>query len=230
MLKSSVPDSRAAGIFDRAGLDYCCHGHDTLEDAAAAGHVPLDSIVEALEALDPSTNAELPANADLDQLTRYVVTRHHAYVREATITVAAWLEKLVARHGARHAELAEIRAAFAALSSDLLDHMRKEEVMLFPFIDALAIAARSAATPPPTPFGSLVNPIRVMEADHRDAGGLLSRIRELTHAFQPPPHACTTFRLCYQELEKFEADLHRHVHLENYILFPRAVALEAALG
>jgi regulator of cell morphogenesis and NO signaling len=109
-------------------------------------------------------------------------------------------------------------------------HMTKEEKILFPYIDALVDALRGGSRLPPSPFGTIVNPIRVMETDHECAGDLLARLRELTRNFEPPSDACMTYRLCYQELGQFEADLHRHVHLENNVLFPRAIALEDELS
>jgi regulator of cell morphogenesis and NO signaling len=225
-----IADTRAADVFDRLGLDYCCHGHDTLEEAAAERRLAAGDVLRDLAALGPRDAADPQLNSsDLSDLTRHIVSRHHAYVREATPRITAWLNKLINRHGAGHPELEEVRTVFAALAEEMRAHMAKEENILFPFIDLLAEAARTGHQPPPGPFGTIMNPIRMMEADHREAGDGLTRLRQLTHGYQTPDDGCTTYRLCYEELARFEADLHRHVHLENNVLFPRAAALENEL-
>jgi len=225
-------DARTATVFDRIGLDYCCHGHQTLREAATDRGVPLSELVEQLVGLGPRPDgsAAPAATDDLAALAHYVVERHHRYVRETAPTISAWLDKLVARHGTRHPELAGIQLAFEELSSELLSHMSKEEHLLFPYIAALAAASKAGAQLPPSPFGTILNPIRVMEEDHREAGDHMSRIRLWSQSYHPPADACRTYRLCYDALAQFEADLHQHVHLENHVLFPRAVALESALG
>jgi regulator of cell morphogenesis and NO signaling len=224
-------DARAAGVFDRLGLDYCCRGQRTLQEAAIDQSVPLSEVVDALTALGPRSLSSLEDEwTDLSALTRHIVTRHHAYAREARPLITSWLDKLATRHGDRHPELIEVRRTFLDLADELAHHMRKEENILFPYIDTLAAATGTGDRLPPSPFGTVVNPIRVMEDDHEAAGVLAARLRQLTDTFTPPPDGCTTFRLCYQELARYEADLHRHIHLENNILFPRAIALEDALS
>ena len=225
-------DIRTAAVFDRAGLDYCCHGHQTLREAAAERGLATAPVLTQIQALGPAgPDDRAPgAGTDLDVLTGHIIERHHGYVAERTPILTGWLDKLVARHGARHPELAEVRAAFQLLADDLRTHMMKEENILFPYINALAAAARSGTRAPGSPFGTILNPIRMMEGDHAQAGELLERLRRLTNAYRPPADACTTFMLCYEELARFEADLHRHVHLENNVLFPRAVELEQRFG
>lgn len=224
-------DARTARVFDRLGLDYCCHGQRSLSEAVSDRGLALSDVVGELTTLGPRVAGQ-PGEAwdDLSALTSHIVTRHHAYVREMQPQITAWLAKLVQRHGARHSELADVQQTFAQLSDELLTHMTKEEKILFPYINVLVAALRSGSRLPPSPFGTIVNPIRVMEIDHEGAGDLSARLRELTRNFEPPPDACTTYRLCYQELERFEADLHQHVHLENNILFPRAIVLEDELS
>ncbi len=224
-------DARAAAVFDRLGLDYCCRGHQTVQDAAIDSGIPVSDLVDALLALEPLEADRSAAEwTDLGALSRHIVTKYHAYVRQVTPQISTWLDKLAARHGSRHPELISVRETFAALSSELLTHMVKEENLLFPFIETLAATERSGGRLPPGPFGTIVNPIRVMESDHEHAGDLLTRLRHLTGGYEAPADGCTTYRLCYQELARFEADLHRHVHLENNVLFPRAMALESALA
>lgn len=225
-------DPRTAPVLDRFGLDYCCHGHRTLQEASIDDHVAVSEVLDELLALGagPETGTTPASSTDLATLVRHIINTHHAYVREHQPILAGWLEKLVDRHGARHPELLEVRGLFERLSSDLLQHMSKEENILFPFIDALAGAAATGHRAPLNPFGTVLNPIRAMEQEHVDAGNLLFRIRSLTGGYRPPSDACTTYRVCYDGLARFEADLHQHVHLENYVLFPRAIALEGLLG
>ncbi len=225
-------DIRTAAVFDRLGLDYCCHGHNALEDAAAERGLPIATVLADLQALGPLSAQDHAAAewTDLDALTGHIVSRHHGYVRQASPVIAAWLDKLVERHGNRHPELNDIRAAFTLLADDMAVHMVKEENILFPFIDGLAAASRAGGRLPSGPFGTILNPIRMMEEDHRQAGDQLAQLRALTNHYTPPADGCTTYRLCYEELAKFEADLHRHVHLENNVLFPRAVELEEGLA
>lgn len=225
-------DGRAALVLARFGLDFCCGGRRSLDAAARARGVPVAAVVESLEALGtPSEEDREPATwQDLDLLVRHILDHHHAYVRDASPTIHAWLDRLVDRHGARHPELAEIHDAFDALAGELMTHMLKEEHILFPAIYDLAAARRSGGVRPSTPFGTMANPIRVMEMDHDDAAELMTRLRRLTNDFTPPADACTTYRACFEELARFEHDLHRHVHLENNVLFPRAIALEQALS
>ena len=224
-------DTRTAAVFDRLGLDYCCHGHDTLEDAARARGLDASDVITHLDALGPRSDHDSSEDwPSLSELTGHIVARHHRYIREVTPTITAWLAKLVARHGAAHPELFHVEAEFQGLSDDMASHMMKEENILFPFVDALANAAQSGRRLPPSPFGTVLNPIRVMEEEHRHAGDDMARLRELTNGYQAPADACTTYRVCYDELARFEADLHRHVHLENHVLFPRAMALEQELA
>lgn len=221
-------DGRAAHVFETFGLDYCCGGKKTLGDAAAELGVPLAPILDALEALGAATDADRdPAEwKDLDVLIRHIVDRHHGYVRSIVPSISAWLDRLVERHGARHPELPAVRNTFVELAVHLESHMMKEESILFPFIDELARASREGSRPPLGPFGTILNPVRVMEADHASIGALMKQLSLLTAGFNPPADACATYRSCYGELARFEQDLHRHVYLEDSVLFPSAVELE----
>lgn len=224
-------DLRAASVFERFGLDYCCHGHRTLEEAAEARGVPAAVVVDALAALGaPSADSRVPeAWDDLGALTRHIIDHHHRYVRTAIPTVATQLDKLVSRHGERHPELTQVRFTFRQLADELLTHLEKEENLLFPYVEDMAAARRTSRPLAPGPFATALYPIRMMEADHTLAGDLMAHVRLLTAGFAPPADGCTTYRACYAELAHFEADLHRHIHLENNVLFPRALDLERAL-
>lgn len=222
---------RTAAVFDGLGLDYCCHGHQTLAEATETRGLALPAVLKALAHVgQPTPDDRSVVEQDLDALTKYIVHRHHEYVRETGPAIRAWLDKLVNRHGARHPELADIRRVFVELHDELSTHMVKEEHILFPFIDDLAAAKRTGGQLPRGPFGTILNPVRVMEHDHALVGDLMSQLRTMTSGFTPPADACRTYQLCFAELANFERDLHRHVHLENNVLFVRAVELEADLG
>ena len=160
------------------------------------------------------------------ELADHVVETHHVYLRRELPRLADLIDKVAAAHGARHPELGDLRATFSGLREELELHLFKEERVLFPLIKQL----EAARAPFPIHCGTVGNPIRVMTHEHDDAGSALERMRALTDGFQAPPDGCTTFRALYEGLAALEADLHRHIHKENNILFPKAVALEAALG
>ncbi len=225
-------DPRTAPLFDRLGLDYCCQGHRTLQEASHEHHVPVSEVLAEIQALGPRSEAAGGPSAwtDLHALLAHIVGTHHQYVRQHVPILQAWLDKLTGKHGSRHPELHEVRAAFDELAAELLQHMMKEEQILFPFIDTLWSASEAGQSRPPSPFGTILNPIRALEQEHRAAGDLLARLRLLTGGYAPPEDGCTTYRACYGELARFEADLHQHVHLENNVLFARAIALEGAMG
>ena len=217
-------DFRAGAIFDRYGLDYCCGGTRSLGEGCAQRGVSVDSVLSDLEALGPAS-PDRP-DQDLGALVDHIVSRHHAYVRATTPVIQAHLSKVAAAHGARHRELHFIERAFTSVARDLSLHMVKEEQVLFPHIRALAAADRAGGPPPPDIFGTIQNPIRMMEIEHQEAGDGIEAIRELSGNYLPPADACETYRLVLKELEAFEQDLHTHVHLENNVLFPKAVELE----
>jgi regulator of cell morphogenesis and NO signaling len=218
-------DFRAASVFEQFGIDFCCGGRQSITDACRTASADPALVRRALEALPP------PATNDEDDVTRWpverlidhIVSTHHMYVRQAMPTIAHYLAKLVNVHGERHPELARISAHFDELRRELQQHLMKEEHVLFPYIREIAAATDGDRR---SPFGTIENPIRMMEREHQDAGDELRLIRELTHGYAPPSDGCTTYRVCFAELERFERDLHRHVHLENNVLFPKAIALE----
>jgi regulator of cell morphogenesis and NO signaling len=162
----------------------------------------------------------------LDFLTWHIIDAHHSYVRRATMQIDHWLEKVVTKHGDRHPEVREIGTIFAALSRELSAHMMKEEHVLFTYIDDLVDTERKRRPAAVPPFGSVENPIQQMMAEHDGAGQWMAQIRTLSGGYEPPADACPTFRGLYHGLAEFERDLHQHVHLENNILFPRALELE----
>ena len=223
-------DFRAAAVFHRHRIDFCCGGRRTLEDACRERRVdPLDVLVE----IDQACQGRNPSGREIgqlqpDALTAFIVSHHHVYVRRALEALGARTRKVAATHGDAHPEMVEVAQLFEQIAGEMTSHMAKEEGVLFPYIDALAEAVRRGEAAPPAPFGSIENPVRMMEHEHDEAGAIMRRIRELTRDYVVPDGACTTYTVCLRELEEFERDLHEHVHLENNVLFPKARALARA--
>jgi regulator of cell morphogenesis and NO signaling len=222
-------DFRTAAVFHNHHIDFCCGGAQPLADACRAAGADASEVIAELNraVAEPSSTVPNFAVWTPAELVDYIVTKHHSYVREALPTIAAHTEKIANVHGERHPELAEVARLFAAVVDDMTSHMWKEEQILFPFIQALAQAAAQKRPMPAAPFGSVENPIHMMELEHEAAGGAMERIRELTRDYAVPADGCTTYTITLKELEAFERDLHAHVHLENNVLFPRAIALQA---
>jgi regulator of cell morphogenesis and NO signaling len=219
-------DFRTAAIFERFGIDFCCGGRQSIGEAcrsAAADPATVSRAIEALPPTDESSDDDF-MQVPLPQLIDHIVETHHQYLRLAVPMVGRYLAKLVEVHGARHPELARVQDSFNRLGGVLMQHMVKEERVLFPYMRDLATHGVDASWP--SPFGTVENPIRMMEREHREAGDELRQIRELTGGFTPPDDGCPTYRVCFEELAHFERDLHRHVHLENNVLFPRVIEIE----
>ena len=219
-------DFRAAAVFQKHGIDFCCGGNRPWADACTEKGVDPQRVSDELE-VALASGAETPRfNAwTLDFLIDYIVSNHHAYVRQAIDTLLTHTRKVADVHGENHPEAREIATVFEGVAAEMITHMAKEEQVLFPYITALVTAAKGGQAPPPAHFGSVANPIRMMEREHESAGSAMATIRRLSHDYTPPADACTTYRVTYKELHEFEADLHRHVHLENNILFPKALAV-----
>jgi regulator of cell morphogenesis and NO signaling len=218
-------------VFENFGIDYCCGGKRPLHEACASANAPIDRVIEALAELDVNGTSleEAWTNSSLADLTAHIVQRHHRYVRDESPRIEMLLQKVVNRHGEAHPELGAIQDTFVALSQELFAHMMKEERILFPFLEAMEAAARSGQPAPLGCFASVSLPIARMLADHDDAGALLAKMRDLSGDYRAPDGSCPSYRGLYQALEEFERDLHHHVHLENNILFPRAVEMERSL-
>ncbi|HSQ76403.1 MAG TPA: iron-sulfur cluster repair di-iron protein, partial [Bacteroidota bacterium] len=224
-------DHRTAAIFERYAIDFCCNGGITLEEACRAKGLDPGALMQDLSqiATAPETGAFRPAEWDLDVLADYIVNTHHRYVRRTLSVLQPHVEKVLSVHGKNHPELAGIAEHVHALAAELTSHMQKEEMVLFPYIKAMVAARKDNAPYNRPPFGSIRFPIAQMEAEHRSAGDSLSYLRTASQGYTLPADACTTFTVTYRELAEFEQDLHQHIHLENNILFPKAMALEESL-
>ena len=222
-------DFRAARVFERFGIDFCCGGRQSLAEACRAAAVDPQSVVRELEALPPLENEDDDASSwPLDRLIDHIERTHHVYVRAALPRIREHLRRLVEVHGTRHSELSLVAERFDRLNHDLTRHLLKEEQVLFPYVRELVVHAESDDRLV-SPFGTIENPIQMMEREHSSAGDDLGTIRKLTHGYATPSDGCATYSVCMAELQEFEQDLHRHVHLENNILFPKAIALETGL-
>lgn len=217
-------------LFEQYGIDYCCGGSKSLADACAAKNLDVQDLLAKLDTFaDRARNSNtMPWESEpLSALTHYIVHTHHEFVRKEIPRLGALIEKVEARHGASHPELASIRCNFGNLAAEMLDHMLKEEQVLFPFIEHLETSQTASTLPATTTFGSVARPVECMMREHDRAGHIVHEIRQLTKDYKVPEGACPTYRAMLDALQEFEQDLHQHVHLENNILFPRAVELEA---
>jgi regulator of cell morphogenesis and NO signaling len=218
----------AVRILERYGLDYCCGGKQALEAACLSkGLAPGQILREIDEAAAVNMADRDWQTAPLDELVNHIVETHHVYLKVELPALEARIQKVVGVHGARDPQrLPRLAEVFAGLRQELEMHLHKEEAILFPFIVQYGRAESRNQPIPPVPFGSIAHPIGVMEHEHTDAGDALEDIRNLTDGYEPPAYACSTVRALYDGLKAFEKDLHIHIHLENNILFPRAIALE----
>ncbi|MCH2451407.1 MAG: iron-sulfur cluster repair di-iron protein [Gracilimonas sp.] len=216
-------DYRTAQVLRSYGLDFCCGGGRTLEKACTSKKIELEQVVAEIEALNLADNTEDNYNEwSLDFLTDYIVNNHHSYVRKMLPEISFYAEKVARVHGERDPELYDILQNVQLLRSEMLGHLEKEEQELFPQIKELVSQKKT---------GSVKSAIvEALEEEHDKAGELMANIEALTNGFNPPQNACASYRVLFQNLEGFQQDLHKHVHLENNILFPKALKLEAALN
>ncbi len=228
----AAKDLRKAQIFRKYGLDFCCGGKKTIKEACAEKGLDVTKVEQELQQSEKTTDArQLPYNEwSLDFLADYIVNTHHSYVRNNLPELIAYSEKVARVHGQRHPELEPIRQKVAQVNSELTAHMMKEERILFPYIKSLVAAASGNAAFETSPFGTVQNPVNMMEMEHEMVAKNLDDIRQITGNYTLPDDACMSYSLLYRLLDEFENDLHLHVHLENNILFPKAVELEAKLN
>lgn len=216
-------DYRTASVFKKQGIDFCCNGNRSIAEACDKKQINTAAMIETLEEVMNHTNG---AVADynswpLDLLADYVEKKHHRYVNEKIVEIAPFLNKVARVHGDRHPELLEVLELFSECAEDLTAHMHKEEQILFPFVRRMVAGDLAQA-----PFGTIQNPINMMMHEHTAEGERFRKVAELTDNYTPPEDACNTYRVTYALLKEFEEDLHLHIHLENNILFPKAIAME----
>ncbi len=225
-------DYRTASVFKKYGIDFCCQGNRTINDACQKKNIDSKSVVNDLDAVIQAQgdNATDYKSWPLDLLADYIEKKHHRYVVEKTAEILPYLDKICRVHGGRHPELIEINEHFNKTAGELAMHMKKEELILFPFVRKLAKAKQEGSNVIAPPFGSVQNPIESMMQEHTNEGDRFRKIEELSNNYTPPQDACNTYGVTLGLLKEFEQDLHLHIHLENNILFPKAIELEKELS
>ncbi len=237
MTESSTPESvgqwvaqhpATSRVFQEFKIDFCCGGGVTLEEACRKRDIDPQEVLQRLnEARDGREQADEVdwLSESLTRLADHIEQTHHQFLRSELPRLEKMARRVAQVHGEKDADLIKVRDVFLELRGELEPHMMKEENILFPAIRQLELSA----TRPEFPFGTVANPVRMMEHEHDSAGTAMSRLRELTHEFEPPPEACNTWRALFDGLGELETDLHIHIHKENNILFPRALKLEKEL-
>lgn len=224
---------KSTRLFEKLKIDYCCGGDQPLADACKLAGIDFKTLNRMLA--DISVSSQDSPDIDTQNVTAtdligHIVGKHHVFTKEELVRLEPLAEKIVNAHGANHPELLAIRDLLRQLCNDLRPHMFKEEQVLFPFIVGLDQACEQNRPAAFAPFGTINNPIRMMLAEHDTAGDLLREMRKLSSDYSVPTDACISFKMFYEALVAFEQDLHQHIHLENNLLFPKAIALEEILG
>jgi len=216
-----------ARVFEGFKIDYCCGGKKPLADACQAKGIDPQVVLNMLRIVDESAPTEERdwSKATITELCDNIESTHHAYLKRDFPRLEFMARKVAGRHGDHHPELVELRDTFLAMKDEMEQHMLKEEQILFPLCRKLDQGQATAGAH----CGSVQNPIRVMMQEHDDTGHALEKMRELTNGFTPPEDACNTYRAYFDALAELERDMHRHVHKENSVLFPKAVEAERRL-
>ncbi|MFN7931495.1 MAG: iron-sulfur cluster repair di-iron protein [Blastocatellia bacterium] len=220
----------ATRVFEKLGIDYCCGGSRTLADACVKAKVPVEQVTASLAQAEQTYLAADEFQdwqaATMTTLIEYIVQKHHTYTKEELPRLEKLMHKVAAVHGNQHPELLQLKLLFLSLKEELEPHLMKEENVLFPFLTKLEAALNNQGAVPLSCFGTVQNPIRMMSIEHDTAGDLLKEMRETAQQYTVPPEACMSYQALYQAFIELEADLHQHIHLENNILFPKALAAE----
>lgn len=226
----AVEFPEATRIFERLGIDYCCGGNKSLKEACAASNLSVDQVIDSLELAEQTARSKQKdrnwQTEPLADLVAHINSTHHKYTREEIVRLRPLLDKVCSVHGKNHPELQQVRASFQEVAQELTTHMMKEEMMLFPYIVRMEEAVIQKEPILPPPFGTVQHPVAMMMHEHDSAGACLRAMRQASAGYTPPGDACISFQTLYKALAAFEADLHQHIHLENNVLFPRAIEME----
>jgi regulator of cell morphogenesis and NO signaling len=224
----------AIRVFEKLGIDYCCGGKKSLDEACRAASLNIGEVLASIEELSQpiaATETDKEQNwhpAPLATLIAHIQNKHHKYTREEIARLCPLFEKVCSVHGSKHRELFEVYESFKGLAQELGAHMMKEDMVLFQYIGRVEAARAENRSVVPVPFGSVKNPVSMMEHEHDSAGNALRAMKQASNGYSAPADACISYQTLYRVLAEFEADLHQHIHLENNILFPRAIAMETA--
>lgn len=224
----ALENPAATRVFEKLHLDYCCGGGQTLQQACDRAGLPVASVLDSLTER-PAAPARDWGTEPLSALTAHIRDTHHRFTRAEIARIAPLFDKVCAAHAERHPELLEERQIFLGLADELTSHLMKEERILFPYIEQLEASHHGGAPAPASCFGSVRNPVAMMMHEHDGAGEALAALRRLSRDYTAPADACLSFQTLYGALAGLEADLHQHIHLENNILFPKAIALEGGV-
>lgn len=221
-------DYRTAAVFSKHKIDFCCNGNRTVAEACNKKGIDSNIVLDEINAVINSNSGETIdyKSWPIDLLVDYIEKKHHRYVEEKIPVLRQFLDKLCRVHGERHPELFKINELFTASAGELASHMKKEELILFPFIKKMVKAKLENGAVQSPQFGTVENPITMMMEEHDNEGQRFRDIAELTDNYNPPADACNTYKVTFSMLDEFEKDLHLHIHLENNILFPEAIKLE----
>lgn len=217
---------KTAHIFKKHGIDFCCGGGITIDKACEKNKVDFSQLKTELLAVDEVPKAYNYNTWKLDFLIDHIVNIHHNYVEESIPLILQYSNRVAKVHEHHYEEVIEINKLFTDVANELAAHLKKEEIILFPYIKKLMKIAKGEISMSTPPFGSVNNPIAMMEEEHETAGDIFKEIARLTNNYTPPENACNTFKALYAKLDEFEQDLHQHIHLENNILHPKAKQLE----
>ena len=218
---------RTAEVFKKYGIDFCCGGDKLISEACKINQLDFEAVIIDLNSLDQKVDQHHDyLHWDIDFLVEYILNVHHTYVQQNIPLLVEYAQKVADSHGAAHKETLEINNLVKVIAEELMAHLQKEEIILFPFVREMVIAKKEGKNIEEMHCHSVNNPIRAMEMEHENAGELFRHISEISNNYCPPEDACATYRVLYAKLEEFEKDLHQHVHLENNVLFPKAISLE----
>lgn len=222
---------KAASVFQKFGIDFCCRGNMTIEEACSVKNIDPEQVEkEVFAVLNSGEQGAIDFNSwPIDLLADYIEKTHHRYVTEKIPELNLFLAKICRVHGERHPELFEIYKHFMDSSEELSMHMKKEENVLFPYIRKMVESVRQQRDLEQPHFRTVQNPIAMMMGEHEVEGDRFREISELSNSYNPPADACTTYRVAFQMLQDYERDLHTHIHLENNILFPKSVEFEQTM-
>ncbi|ERM82748.1 hypothetical protein P872_04320 [Rhodonellum psychrophilum GCM71 = DSM 17998] len=220
-----VENFRTAKVFTAHGIDFCCNGGISLEEACEKNSVDMETLLIELDQVTQMQDSTNYSSLDLSQLIDHILNHHHRYVENTIPALKIYLDKLEKVHGEKHPELSEIRKEFYSAANALTAHMKKEELVLFPYVKAMEDSKAKGFPLSKPHFGHIDHPIQMMESEHETEGDRFKNISALSNGYTPPADGCQTYKVTFALLEEFELDLHTHIHLENNILFPKAKVL-----
>jgi len=218
---------KTAHVFKKYGIDFCCGGGITVEKACTKNGVDYAVLEKELNDVDEKVSKTFDYDSwDLSFLIDHILNIHHTYVEQNIPILIQYANKVAKVHGHHYSEVIEINELFMEVAQELTSHMKKEELILFPYVKQLVNSKKKGVSPKTPHFGTVNNPIQMMENEHESAGDIFKTIAKLSSNYTPPEGACNTFKALYSKLEEFEQDLHQHIHLENNILFPKSIQFE----